>query len=173
LRGISQSSQNYSEDVIMQINGRTIKREAYENIVAITDSISYKMIAQDLREDFTFKFFNISSVEAEALINLNHEYCVGAVGHVDFAKDLNRILAINYTIPYGRGRERVHLTLNEGDYVIIISRISNRATTYDKRGRYSPLLEPDDCIYTLAKVIKAPEVNYEIKSLNQFSEVTV
>jgi len=151
----------------MRVVGRYIKRKENEKILAISDSISYKMIKKELRENYTFKFFNISAYEAEQLINLNSDYCVGAVGHHDFAKDLNRVLNINYHIPYGNGRERVHLTLQEGDYVIIISRISNRASTYDKYGRYTPLISPNDCMYTLATVIKAPAINYKLCSLNE------
>lgn len=150
----------------MRVIGRRIVRDKNEKIVAITDSISYKMIMKELREKYTFKFFNISSFEAEEIINNNLNHCVGAVGHLDFAQDLNRVLNIDYNIPYGRGRERVHLTLMEGDYVVIVSRISNRASTYDNRGGYTPLINSGDIIFTLAKVVKAPEVNYQLSSLN-------
>lgn len=151
----------------MMVQGRYIKRNKNEKIVAITDSVSYKMIDKTQRNDFTFAFKNITSKEAEKIINANHGYCIGAVGHSQFAKDLNRVLNINYHIPYGKGRERVHLTLHEGDYVVIISRISNRAGTYDIKGRYTPLVSSDDVMYTLAKVIPVPPTSFELSSLNQ------
>lgn len=152
---------------MLKIEGRFLRRNKDEKIVAVTDSISYKMIEEELRNDLTFAFKVITYKQAEDLINSNVNNCVGAVGHRDFAINLNRLLDIDYKIPYGRGRERVHLTLQEGDYVVIISRISNRATTYDNNGRYSRIVNKDDIWYTLAKVIKTPETEFVIGDLNE------
>lgn len=155
----------------MKVDGRYIEREENENIVAITDSISYKMIDKSIREKYTFAFKTITAEIAEEMINLNDGHCIGAVGHREFAKDLNRVLNISYKIPYGKGRERIHLTLVEGDYVIVISRISNRASTYDKNGGYRSVSNKKDVMYTVAKVIKVPETLFELISLNE--KVTV
>ena len=151
----------------MYIDRRYIRRENNEKLLAITDSISYKMIEEKLREKYTFVFKTLTTEEARKMINANTKQCIGAVGHYTFAKDLNRVLDVNYHIPYGRGRERVHLTLIVGDYVLILSRISNRPSTYDKRGRYTPLVDADELIYTLAKVVKAPEVEFSLGDVNE------
>lgn len=150
----------------MQVHGSYIKREENENIVAITDSVSYKMIREHERDKFTFAFKTITPEEAERMINENASHCVGTVGHHDFAKDLNRVLNLEYHIPYGRGRERVHLTLTEGDYLVIISRNRKRAK-YTGRWGYVPLNTADDAMFTLAKVIRVPEVEFELCSLNE------
>lgn len=155
----------------MHFEGRYIRRTREEKLVAITDSISYKMIDKSVRHKYTFAFKTITGEEAEKWINSNGGYCIGAVGHTEFAKDLNRILDIDYQIPYGYGRERIHLTLREGDYAIVISRISNRASTYDKSGRYSRILNKDDLLYTLVKVIEVPETSFDLCNLNE--KVTV
>lgn len=151
----------------MYFEGRYIRRTLEEKLIAVTDSISYKMIDKSVRHKYTFAFKTISAEEAERWINTNEDHCIGAVGHSEFAKDLNRILDINYHIPYGYGRERIHLTLREGDYVIVISRISNRASSYDKRKGYTNVFHKDDLMYTLAKVIKTPETSFDLCNLNE------
>lgn len=157
---------------MVKIKGRYLERENDENILAVTDSISYKMIEKDLRSEYTFAFKNITAKEARKMINNNSiTNIVGAVGHRQFAIDLNRVLNVHYQIPHGNGRERVHLTLIEGDYVIVISRISNRADTYDRRGGYAKLSSADDAMYTLARVVKAPKVDFVLDDVNAKAEV--
>lgn len=150
----------------MKVYGIHIERDETERIVAITDSVSYKMIRWHERENFTFAFKNITSEEAEKMINNNVNCCVGTVGHPEFAKDLNRVLDLKYHIPYGRGRERVHLTLTEGDYLVIISRNTKRAKYTGKWG-YVPLDTADDAMFTLAKVVRVPPTEFELCNLNE------
>ncbi|MCE7698285.1 MAG: DUF1874 domain-containing protein [Methanobacterium paludis] len=157
----------------MFVNGRFLKRYRNEKIVAITDSFSYKMISKNHREHLTFAFKTINYSMAKRMINSNLDHCIGAVGHKNFAIDLNRVMDINYKIPFGYGRERVHLTLREGDYAIIISRISNRPGIYDKRGKYKPLTNINDISFTMAKVVPTPKVSFEFETINVGGDVLV